>query len=61
MNFFPVTEIVSVHLPLPMAFTVLFADTVQIRFDPAETVTATVAFVVLGNLLVDAIDAIVSD
>jgi len=61
VNFFPVTEIVSVHLPLPMAFTVLLADTVQTRFDPAETVTFTVAFVVLGNLLVDAIDAIVSD
>lgn len=52
---------VSVHLPLPMAFTVLFADTVQMRLDPADTATLTVAPVVLGNLLVDAIEAIVSD
>jgi len=44
-----------------MAFTVLFADTVQMRFDRADTVTATVAFDVLGNLLVDAIEAMVSD
>ncbi len=44
-----------------MARTVLFADTVQMRFEPAETVTLTVAFDVLGNLFVDAIDAIVSD
>jgi len=43
-----------------MAFTVLLADTVQTRFEPADTTTATVAFDVLGNLLVDAIDATVS-
>lgn len=61
MNFLPVTEIVNVHFPAPMARTVLFADTVQMRFEPAETVTLTVAFDVLGNLFVDAIDAIVSD
>jgi len=60
VNFLPVTEMVSVHLPLPMAFTVLLADTVQTRFEPADTTTATVAFDVLGNLLVDAIDATVS-
>lgn len=51
---------VSVHLPLAMAFTVLFADTVQTLFEPADTVTATVAPDVLGNLFVDAIDATVS-